>query len=490
MSSAVTVALLAIMIVGGTGLRFVHLYGGSGSYMRPHWAALQARDHELRLGGNASGFDASVIHAASEPEIEPPMMQWITAIGWRTTGTESLLLPAAIAILSWAIGGVFIFRLLREIASDRAGLVGVAVWMFLPYATEMSRRFLPDVPMIACVAAAIFYMVRADATGSRRDRWIAVAVSAFAIFTKLQAVFFILAVSAALEIPRGGLRALARHRYLSFVGMVLAPSIAYYGLGLTIGSWLGGQSQGRIEPALLLTGSYWRNWYQLDATMFGLGILALGLFGVAIARGRALWIAGALWGGTIAFALTFSFHYSTHNYYHLGMVLVLSVSIGLGLDRVSSALDHFSGRRFSAAVNLALAAVTVVLLMEAGRESIFPVVPAQVAAETLRDRRSIPRRVGTWTRHSTRVVWIAPAQGTPLMFYGGIAGIDWNEVRRQYRSDASALSAIRRSGSYDYFAVIDAPERLGGTLPIRELLRAVPLIASGPKAAVYDLRPR
>ena len=478
--------LAVVLLLLGGGLRVMHATQPPFDHgaMRQYWSALQARDHERVLGGNASGFSTEVIRKAAENEIEPPILQWVTGIEWRASGTESFWVPQVIAIAAWTIGGWFVFLLLRRIRSELAGLGGVAVWSFLPFSIYISRSFLPDVPMVACIAAAAYFMVRADDDPSTRNEWLAVGVGALAVFVKLPAIFFVLALYAGLEVHRRGIGRLISKRTIRFSALIVLPTLVYYVIGLSIGGWLRGQDGGRIQPDLLLTVGFWKSWAQLDRQNFGPVILLLGVAGLLTARGRSLWAAASLAVGYMAFGLVFTFHYMTHTYYHLGAVLVLSVAIGLLTDQVFECLR----RRMRAAAAYTLLGAVSALAFVGALTSWFPFIPPAASAASISSYRRVPERVGALVDHSSNVVWVAPIVGVALRYYGGVAGTDWETIRPHYASNRAALRQIRAKYGADYFVIVDPPRGAQPNRALENFLAAFPEKARGPGFVIYDLR--
>ena len=98
---AVVVAVLLLLLVGA-GLRAVRLdEPGLEQYpTRQYNSALLARKYEQALGGHAGGFSPTVVKAAAPAEIEPPIMEAVTAVAGPVSGNEALGMPRVPTIVA------------------------------------------------------------------------------------------------------------------------------------------------------------------------------------------------------------------------------------------------------------------------------------------------------------------------------------------------------------------------------------------------------
>jgi hypothetical protein len=134
-------------------------------------------------------------------------------------------------------------------------------------------------------------------------------------------------------------------------------------------------------------------------------------------------------------------HYSTHSYYHLPAVLLLSIGVGLLTER---AIPFLSVRRAEfLSVRVALAG-TLILMLGAAFGRLNP-LPDGVSGATRRAEIDATGEVGSLLHHSTKVVFLAPSFGLSLEFYGGMAGTDWQNAQPESGvSEATARSTIEK----------------------------------------------
>jgi hypothetical protein len=186
-----------VLLLGGALVRSVRLNEPALAWQptRQYNDALLARRYEQVLGGSAAGLDRAVVRAAAPAEIEPPILESITGVGWRVFGDEPLWFPRAVSILFWSIGGWLLFLLLRRLASPVAGVAGVVIWSFLPFSVTASRSFQPDPLMVSAITGALLASLVDDDEPSRRRLVIAGLAGGFAVLVKTPAIFFVGPVS-------------------------------------------------------------------------------------------------------------------------------------------------------------------------------------------------------------------------------------------------------------------------------------------------------
>ena len=491
---AVIVAVLMLLLVGA-GLRAVRLDEPPLDYhsTRQYNSALLARKYEQALGGGAAGVSPAVVSAAAPAEIEPPIMEAITAVGWRVSGSEPLWFPRVLSILAWSLGGWLLYLLLERLASRVAGIAGVAVWSFLPFAIAATRTFQPDPLMVAAIVGAVLALVMHDDEPSRRRLVVAGLVGGFAVLVKLPAIFFIAPVFVALAYDRGGFRALWSRRTALYVALLIGPALVYNGYGFLVGGFLQGQEGGRLLPQFLLTATFWREWGQKVGETVGFVVPITAMAGLLVARGRARRVGVALAGGYVSFRLVFSYHYATHSYYHLPLLLVLSVGVGL----LAHAVTVFVRTRHADLPSVGVAAATAMIVVAATPMGAYSMVPAAIPAAIAHTEVAVPAEIGTLVHHSTELVFLAPSYGDTLKFYGGVAGTYWpgpgDASLAQLEGTApksvpDRLADIRRNTGARFFVVTDM-----GQWQAQPDLRAYlhihyPLVASNRDYLVYDLR--
>lgn len=482
------IVVVVVLLLGGAAIRLVRIGDPPVAFQatRQYNDALLARKYTEALGGNVGGLSRDVIRAAAPAEIEPPVLELVTAVTWRSTGSEPLWVPRVVSIILWTIGGWLLFLLLRRLASAVAGVAAVAIWTFLPFGVDASRTFQPDPAMTVAIVAATLALVVEDDERTRTRLVGAGLAGGLAVFLKTPAVFYVAPVFAVLTYRRGRWRAFWSKRSAIYASLVATPTILWYAWGLWIAGFLRGQEGGRIEPDLLLHQSFWRGWADINGRAFGLVVPAVTVLGIIAAQGRARQVGIALITGYAMFGLVFTYHYMTHDYYHLPFVFVAAVGIGLLTDAALAALRARRSRHRTATVACVAAAVVIGIfaLVEPTR---YGLIPDAVGAELRRSEIDAPIAVGDVIDHSANTAFLAPNYGQPAMYYGGFAGTSWPSGDADIRDTERTLAAIRRDHPVDFFVVTDL-DAWKASRNLRRVVGRHPLLASGPGYRVYDLR--
>jgi hypothetical protein len=111
----------------------------------------------------------------SEGQIEPPIMERLSAWGYRLAGTDDLRIPRFLAIFFWTAGGIGLFLLLRDVVGAKGGVIGLAYYMVLPFPLYASRSFQPEPLMTAAIIFSWWAIVR----WAQKKTWIQCRCSGF-----------------------------------------------------------------------------------------------------------------------------------------------------------------------------------------------------------------------------------------------------------------------------------------------------------------------
>jgi hypothetical protein len=124
-----------------------------------------------------------------------------------------------------------------------------------------------------------------------------------------------------------------------------------------------------------------------------------------------------LWLGYALFAVAFTYHMVTHDYYHLPYIAL----IAFGVAALFHVLEQWLRPRLGARVVTALAALTTIAMAIIGSAAAWPRLGVADAAERV-ERYA---QIGELTRHSSRVVFLDLEYGYPLMYHGEVSGDFW-----------------------------------------------------------------
>ena len=79
-----------------------------------------------------------------QPSGEPPVMEWLACAAYLAGGRENITIPRAVAEIVWVMGAIPLSMIATRISSSCGALIGVALYLFLPYGIVASRNFQPD----------------------------------------------------------------------------------------------------------------------------------------------------------------------------------------------------------------------------------------------------------------------------------------------------------------------------------------------------------
>lgn len=454
---------------------------------RQYYALLFAQDYRHALCGDPRSPEAMAAreNRSGEALLEPPLVPAITAVGWCLTGGEPTALPRVLVALLWCTGAVVLGLLVRALGGGEAASLLAAGWMlFHPYAIAAGRSVQPDGPMVALLVAGAYALVRW--LDGREPRWMRAAALLLgaAVFVKLVAIFFVVALLAAARISWRASRPTALRVAAWFCG-AMVPAAAWYADGWWGHGFLRAQGQGRFQPGLLATAHFWRELAaRLDAVV-GLLPLGLALAAALLAlRARARTFGLAWLAGQAALGVAFTFHIHTHDYYALPLVPWVGVALGMGFER---SLGTLVGSRRSAevaALGLA-AALGVWAVALAWRRADRDVRDAGPVVEDA-------RRIGAAVGHGRDVLMQARWYGLPAKFHGRFAAEYWpdhldlaGDPRRWTPDERARLGYHGRR--FGWFVVADPRERSLQSELWRQLLDRQPPALLTPRVAVFRL---
>lgn len=491
-----TLGWCAVVVIGcvALALRLRHLSGAPFEFhaVRQLYDVLMARGLWLDIGGRPPEGTAAAVAAATSPVIEPPVVQLGAAAVYRVIGHESVAVVRGVLALVWVAGTLPLVRALRATTRGTVPvLVGAAVWLLAPFGVVASRSFQPDGPLVVALAWLVSALLREDERPrSRRREAGVVAAAGIAVFLKLTAVFFVVPLLVALQWREHGPRSLLRPRTVVHLGLALVPGAAFYLWGVLSGT-LDGQTGGRVLPHLLVDPWFWRQWALMTLQAVGpVGVVAV-VAGTVLARGALRAVLVALCSGYAAFGVVFTYHYATHTYYHLPLVLVLALAVASIADavrRVLLARDAAAPRVLAG--TLLLVATGAGLLLTPYRA----VAPDRPPGDWSRGVTQA-REAGRLLDHSDHVLFLSQDAGLVMQTYGYLAGAEWPSSGDLWkesvdgspaRSVPERMADLRTRVDATWFLVSDFAE-LRQQPELATYLQQLPVGATGDGWVAYRL---
>ena len=428
---------------------------------------------------------------AIQPAGEPPIMEWVACGAYRLLGHEDLRVPRGLAALSWIVGALPLFLLARRFMATPSALLGVGLYLFLPYAIIATRTFQPDSLMTMCILWAMWGLVRVQESPGAHRLAMAALLSGAAVLVKPMSIFLVLPATVSLGLMgAAGPPAARLRRTALLVALGLLPAIAYYGYSLVFGTLGRDQFQTRFVPSLLTTAFFWGGWANKISRVPGVIPFAAAVAGTLLARSASLRrLLLALWAGYAAFAVAFTYHVPTHDYYHLPYIAVTALGAAAAWDRWLKWRPIVVRPWLSAAIT----ASVVVGLTAWGIWRAAPrlTLPGAVALVADYDR------IGRATNHSPRILFLDLEYGYPLMYHGQMSGDAWPNTDdlaaeqidgRRMRTAAERFDEDYADFHPQYFVVTDL-HSLRVETDLQELLAArAMLVEETPTYRVYRFK--
>lgn len=298
---------------------------------------LMARDiYRASLTGEAAG--------SGDGQIEPPIMERLTALGYRLFGTEDLRIPRVLAISFWTFGAVGLFLLLKEVVGEQGAVFGLAYYMVLPYALYASRSFQPESLMTAAIIWAWWGMLKWHRHKTWKWAIIAGLLAGFAIYVKSPAVFFIAPAWLGLNLGSMGLGKALKNRQVWLLAFLsILPFAVYHIYGVFIAGFLSNQFGLRFYPELIKDPFHYLIWKDMIDRTLVLELFLIALLGIlAIKKKPARVLFIFVWVGYLLYGTVFSYHIISHDYYQVPFVPAVAVGLaGAG----AALLNALKGKR-------------------------------------------------------------------------------------------------------------------------------------------------
>jgi uncharacterized membrane protein len=343
------------------------------------------------------------------------------------------------------VGGVFFFWLTRRLFSPLAALLAVGYYLFNPMGILISRSFQPDALMMMLFLISLYGMVRYFEKTSWRWLLFTGGFTGLALLLRPLILFTIVCAFVALAwSQREKWSRQHLHHLLVFLGLGLSPMAIYYGYGLLFENYMVWKVTTSFRPYMLVRWEYWQSWFANDIRTVGPVFLLCGLLGLSlIQKGLAQALVIGLAVGYFLFGLTFTYHMSTHPYYHIQLIPIVALCLAPFLLRLTGALYEARSGIMAVATGLVLVGALYFSHAEV-RSNLYlthfeePVTAAEI---------------GKIVGHSSRVVFVAYFYGVPLQYFGNFTGMPW-PVRIDsplYRlPDARELSVQERKHSLGF----------------------------------------
>jgi 4-amino-4-deoxy-L-arabinose transferase-like glycosyltransferase len=417
---------------------------------------------------------------------EPPLMEWLACLTYLVIGHENVAIPRAYAATTWVLGAIPLYFLALRVGSRRGSLIACALYLFLPYGIIASRNFQPDAVMTLASLCALLALLR-DHEKPGPGRWaVAVALVGLALLIKPMSVFVTIPVLIGLRLTRG-INPRLEVRELIITGtLCFIPAVLYYGYNAIFGNFVQDQMRTRFVPHLLFTYFWWGGLLTQVRRVFTWPVFVAALLGSVVAPRLGRVLMAGLWIGYLAFAIAFTYHMPTHDYYHMPYIAVVGLGVAALVSRIEQPLTSRVPRLALDALVLATCAVIAVV----GTRAAWPRLDVPGAAAELERYREI----GEITDHDTRVLFLDLEYGYPLMYHAEVSGDTWpgsddlnaEALDGRPAIDANARFARDYEGFKPHYFVITDLDSLDAQPDLQSLLnQRATLIHKAPRYRIY-----
>jgi len=337
-SKAVVLILLIIFLLAGLGVRLIDLDDLPLDFAatRQLHSFIMARGlfYELdtpitrAIPGDIRQF--AITTGRSEPLIEPPVMEYLSAYIYAVIGKESMLVPRLLSIAFWILGGISLFLLMRRITTLNGAFISLALYLFNPFAIVASRSFQPDPLMIMLILWALFFQFKWMEDDKLASAIFAGIFTGLAVLIKTPAVFFVGIPMIGVVMLKGLKKSLRDWRVYLVATISLLPAVVYTALSATVGGNAGAIFGARWVPTLFSDLKWYLNWLALARVVVGffpIVISLLGFFLIQDKKYQALYF--CIWLGYLLHGFMFAYHIYTHNYYHLPLIPIVAMGFGV-----------------------------------------------------------------------------------------------------------------------------------------------------------------
>jgi hypothetical protein len=268
----------------------------------------------------------------SEGQIEPPIMERLSAWGYRLVGTDDLRVPRFLAIFFWIAGGIGLFMLLRALVGAKGAVIGLAYYMVLPFPLYASRSFQPEPLMTAAIIFSWWGIVR----WARQKTWVNAVVagllSGLAIYVKLPAIFFVApAMIAVVLTDQKLLKAITHPQVITMAVLAVLPGLIYHFYGMYIVGFLQSQTTFRLFPEMLKDPFHYLKWKDVIDSTLGIEFFLFSLAGTLLIKDKRFRaMALCIFMGYFLYGLVFTYHIVTHNYYQIPLTPAIALGLAAG----------------------------------------------------------------------------------------------------------------------------------------------------------------
>jgi len=423
----------------------------------------------------------------AEGLIEPQIIETLTALVYRLIGNEQLWIARLWSILFWMLAGIFMWLILKRFVSMQASAVGLAYFLLWPYAAIASRAFQPEALMILATSAGIW--AATEWLEKRNFLWAALAgfLCGLAIYIKSVAVFFVAPTLTGLILANSSFHAAIKNRqaWVIFILSVL-PYTLYHFYGVYVLGLLGQQFSLRFFPAMWSDPVFYIRWTAEINKVVGLEILLAALFGILVfSRKKYMGLLIGLVAGYVLYGLTFAYHVTTHDYYHLPLFIMISFGLGLLVEGLLNSVRKEKKRL----AYIVLAGLLIFFSLQKAW-----IVRSELKRTDYAEEVRIWQDLGDLLGYDKKVTGIMPDYGYRLAYWGWMSVSPWMqtadiELRELAGNNIDYQNYLETAiNNHDFFVITDMEEFSRQKLLEDYLQNNFPVFSESDEWIIYQLR--
>jgi 4-amino-4-deoxy-L-arabinose transferase-like glycosyltransferase len=423
----------------------------------------------------------------AEGQIEPPIMERLSALGYQWVGDADLRIPRLLSIFFWTMGGIGLFLLLRNIVGGVGAVIGVAYYMLLPYTAIASRSFQPEPLMTSAIIWSWWGVTKWVKNRTWLNAVLAGVFSGLALFVKLPAIFFIVPVIlGGVLINRKFKDVIADPQVWVMAILTILPFAIYHVDGFFISGFLKKQTNFRFFPKLWFEPYTYLRWEMNIDKVFVLEMFLAGLFGTLLIKDKKFRIMYlGVFLGYFLYGLSFSYHIMSHDYYQIPLTPAIAVGLAAVGGVLAESIKGKGRKLFSMIVLAGLLAFWLAVN--------FHGITNQLEDANYGHVSVLYESLGDKIREYT-VVSITPDYGYRLSYWGWKTTRNWMsagdfQLRELAGQDLDPISIFQNTvKDADLFLVTNFSE-LNRQPDVKEILEEnYPVFDKGERYIIYDLR--